>query len=63
VASDRTSKRPFPRWTGVAVFVTVVVAIAIVLLAQRIPHAKRPIIQPPPHTTVITITTTRTPTG
>lgn len=52
-----------PRWTGVAVLVFVLVAIAVVLAATQIPHAKRPMIQPPPRTTTLTFTTTVTPTS
>lgn len=52
-----------PRWTGVAVLVFVLVAIAVVIAATQIPHAKRPTIQPPPRTTTLTFTTTVTPTG
>ncbi|MDT4893379.1 MAG: hypothetical protein QOE97_2414 [Pseudonocardiales bacterium] len=50
-----------PPGTGIAVFLTVVVLIALVLIAQRVPHALRPTIQPPPVTTVITVTNTPTP--
>jgi hypothetical protein len=55
--------KPFrlPAGAGVAVFLTVVVLIALVLIAQRIPHALRPTIQPPPVTTVLTVTSTPTP--
>jgi hypothetical protein len=63
VANDEKPIRTLPRWTGFAVFVLVLVAIAIVLVATRIPHAKRPSIQPAPVTSVVTITTTHTPTS
>lgn len=52
-----------PTATAVGVFVLVVIAIAAVLIAQRIPHALRPTLQQPPHTSVVTITTTPTAGG
>lgn len=61
---DDDNLRPsVPRWTGAAVLLFVLVAIAIVIAATQIPHAKRPIIQPPPRTTTLTFTTTITPPG
>jgi hypothetical protein len=42
----------------VGVFVTVVALIVIVLAAQKIPHAKRPVIQ---HPRVVVATITHTP--
>jgi hypothetical protein len=62
VPNDEAPIRTLPRWTGLAVFVFVVLAIAAVLIATRIPHAKRPSIQPAPVTSIVTITTTHTPT-
>jgi hypothetical protein len=60
VVNDERAIR-LPPGTGIAVFLTVVVLIALVLIAQRVPHALRPTIQPPPVTTVITVTNTPTP--
>ena len=60
MADDRDGPS-VPRWTGLAVLVFVVIAIAVVLAAQKIPDAKRPTIQPPPRTTTLTFTTTYTP--
>jgi len=63
VPSDETPIRTLPRWTGLAAFVFVLLAIAVVLIATQIPHAKRPTIQPPPVTHTVTFTTTHTPTS
>jgi hypothetical protein len=41
-----------------AVFLTVIVLIALVLIAQRIPHAQRPTLRHPVSTTIITQTPT-----
>lgn len=42
-----------------AVFLTVIVLIALVLIAQRIPHAQRPTLRHPVSTTVVTNTPAR----
>lgn len=42
-----------------AVFLTVIVLIAFVLIAQRIPHAQRPTLRHPVSTTVVTQTPTK----
>jgi hypothetical protein len=64
VAADETDDTPratIPRWTGLAVFVVVVLAVVAVLLLEfKVPKAQRPTILTP-HTTVITVTTTQTP--
>jgi hypothetical protein len=50
--------RAFSGRLTVGVFVSVVALIALVLLAQKIPHAKRPTIL---HPTVVVTTITNTP--
>lgn len=61
MADDERDGPSVPRWTGLAVLVFVLIAIVAVLAATKIPDAKRPTIQPPPHTTTLTFTTTYTP--
>ena len=60
MTGDEAPRPTIPRWTGLAVFFFVLVLVAVVIASLRIPHALRPTILTP-HTTVITITTTRSP--
>jgi hypothetical protein len=56
VPIDQDAKNVFGRLTFI-VFLTVIVLIAVVLIAQRIPHAQRPSLRLP----VSTVTITQTP--
>lgn len=51
--------RTIPKGLTIGVFVTVLALIALVLAAQRIPHAKRPVILHPQ----VVVTTTVSPHG
>jgi hypothetical protein len=55
VPVDDDAKNVFGRLAFV-VFLTVILLIAIVLIAQRIPHAQRPTLRHPVSTTIITQT-------
>lgn len=61
MADAEESRSTLPRWTGLAVLIFVLLAIGVVIAATQIPHAERPIIQPPQRTTTFTFTTTFTP--
>ena len=54
--SDGEKHEVVSQGTAIAVFVAVIVLIAIVLISLRIPHALRPTIKQAPVTTVVTVT-------
>jgi hypothetical protein len=61
VASVPNDDRTIPTGLTIGVFVTVLALIALVLAAQRIPHAKRPAILHPQ--VVVTTTVPNSPHG
>jgi hypothetical protein len=61
VADDKKDTNAPVTYTGIAVFLVVILLIAIVLISLRIPSALRPTIEEAPVTTVVTVT--NTPTG